>query len=1008
MGVVGLALGLPSTGAAAPSSGARAEATPKQCRAQAKRLTAFKRTMKAKRNLYFRSHKGAKARRAFVRKQNAKLKALKRAHAQCLKRAKKKPPPPPPPPPPPSPPPPGLDSTPPELAITSPAEGSWFDEPPATVRGTAIDLQSGVDAVTCNGQLTVLSGSDFNCAVTLTEGVNRVVVRAVDRSGNARTAERTLKHGPGLLSGGGNQPALEVVKDFDTGERVPTEEISVDADGRRVARTILEIAVKPDASVDSVNSLLDAIDARIVSMLDGVAILVVEIPDPGTLAALDGVVARVRADPVVRLANKASMGDVDVLPANYAGTSDHSKLAHHLGVRAPAAWNAAAAIEAAARPTVIVGDNFGDDLPNADFAVEGLPADDFAISPTPDVHGYFAAGVIAATFAGDTSDRGLATGIFPGTTRMRVVDKINNLDYPRFQNRLIRRIEEASGNVVVTTSLNDCAPDGSCDSDLMKAQGLLWIERVRGTAGLANAGAGLESKFLHLTSAGNIKTLSPSNPASNSPFTAARMFPNLSEVIPHLTNTLVIENAIGTGATGVQCLNENSKRPGDLSAVGTDVWSLAGARTGATFFSGTSFSTPQAAGLAAYVWALDPSPTPQQLATLLRATADPVLVTVGFDGRCDPIDNPARFLDAYQAVLSLDTPLLPAPGIAPIRFAILDSDGEDGFEGDDLADYEFVYFNNGSPVEPTDPDYSRWDLNGDGFTGGAKTAKHDLDRVGSTLYGPNSLTIVERPVEGIPIRFDETKVTDVKALCFYANSPLYTGDPADRAARLGAERCLRVGLDASFPTSVSPGVDTPLTLRADDLDLDDPGNVLWQRGVRLELTPTGGTVGASSGVTAADGTFQTTARLSPGQSQLTVDVVARAGLGGPELARTTVTAAAAAPALVGTYTGTGRHFDGQDDPPIIPFVQPARVVIRSGAAGLELEYRFGSTSALLDVFSITSSGNSFSGTNGKTGTQRRTVAGTLAGDALTGTIVLEDTANPAEWSWIDFEVTRQP
>ncbi len=238
--------------------------------------------------------------------------------------------------------------------------------------------------------------------------------------------------------------------------------------GRRIARTILELAVEPAAPLEDVNGLLDAIDARIVSMLDGVAILVVEIPDPGSLAALNAVIARAEADPATRLVGKASMGEVDELPSNHAGAANLAKIAHHLDIRAPAAWNAAAAIDSASRPTVIVGDAFGNGLPNGDFAVEGLPADDFALSTEPDVHGYFAMGVIAATFAGDSSDRGLATGVFPGTTRMRVVDKANNLDYPRFQDRLIRRISAASGDVVLTTSLNDCAEDGSCDSEAMR------------------------------------------------------------------------------------------------------------------------------------------------------------------------------------------------------------------------------------------------------------------------------------------------------------------------------------------------------------------------------------------------------------------------------------------------------------------------------------------------------------------------------------------------------------
>ncbi len=339
---------------------------------------------------------------------------------------------------------------------------------------------------------------------------------------------------------------------------------------------------------------------------------------------------------------------------------------------------------------------------------------------------------------------------------------------------------------------------------------------MRGTDGVTVPGSGLENKFLHFTSAGNIKTLSPSNPASNSPFAAARMMPGLSAVIPHLTNTRVIENAIGLGAAGVQCLNENSKRPGDLSAIGTDVFSLAGPRSGVDTFSGTSFATPQAAGLAAYLWALDSTPTPQQLATLLRATSESSSVSVGFDSRCSSTAVQSATIDAYRAVLSLDTPSLPTPSSAPIRFAIVDSDGDDDFDGDDLDDFAFVYLDNGVPVAPTDRDYSRWDLNGDGFTGGARRAAHDLDRVGSTLYGVSQLASVSQSIEGRNATFDETAVTDLDILCYYAYSALYTGTSTARATIL-APHCEPGVCEAPAAAVAGPGVRVDDVVHTGDL-----------------------------------------------------------------------------------------------------------------------------------------------------------------------------------------------
>src|SRR5207253_448149 len=78
-------------------------------------------------------------------------------------------------------------------------------------------------------------------------------------------------------------------------------------------------------------------------------------------------------------------------------------------------------------------------------------------------------------------------------------------------------------------------------------------------------------------------------------------------------------------------------------------------------------------------------------------------------------------------------------------------------------------------------DYSRFDLNGDGSTGGAGKDRFDLDMDGA--YGTASATI-----EGVPVSYDETGVTDDDVLCYYAYSSLYRGDPAARTSAVGT-RC---------------------------------------------------------------------------------------------------------------------------------------------------------------------------------------------------------------------------
>ena len=58
----------------------------KPCKAESKRLSAFKRKMASRRRAFFRSHRSQKQRRAFVKKQSKKLKALKRARTRCLRK----------------------------------------------------------------------------------------------------------------------------------------------------------------------------------------------------------------------------------------------------------------------------------------------------------------------------------------------------------------------------------------------------------------------------------------------------------------------------------------------------------------------------------------------------------------------------------------------------------------------------------------------------------------------------------------------------------------------------------------------------------------------------------------------------------------------------------------------------------------------------------------------------------------------------------------------------------
>jgi hypothetical protein len=230
---------------------------------------------------------------------------------------------------------------------------------------------------------------------------------------------------------------------------------------------------------------------------------------------------------------------------------------------------------------------------------------------------------------------------------------------------------------------------------------------------------------------------------------------------PPAPNTIMVGASDVTGAIERSKESIYSSRLADVYAPVDPIFGLDG-----TFLSrgGTSYASPQVAGLAAYMWLLSPT---------LRA--QPAHVTANaISSNTQRGSDDIKHIDAYASILSLDQNTVISRTSAPVRLALLDVNDDGAFSTDDLQQYvdKFVTHVEGS-VQPT---YARLDLNGDGFVGGLGTARFDLDRVGSEQFGTSSYSVAIQNIEGRSMAFSESVLTDLDILCYYAYSALYSGD----------------------------------------------------------------------------------------------------------------------------------------------------------------------------------------------------------------------------------------
>ena len=559
------------------------------------------------------------------------------------------------------------------------------------------------------------------------------------------------------------------------------------ATGSQIAITRMQIRLKENATVGDVNGLLSSLGAEVISMFENAPFLLIRIPNPGGLIEYNQIITDIQANAFVEYVSPGYFPATRGMPDNHAvGDGNTDMISHHLAVRAHAAWHVRNLADMSLlQPHLVIADAFGDGNPGSDYNIASLGTSFFNTND-PRNHGYGVLGVILAKFDGDSSTRGLQTGIYPSALSISAFDvtqtsgaKLKDT-FNAVEDLIIHAVKSQLGRpTIVNTSIgfpcNTAENSGNyCVDSWARNEGFDWLTKVRAT--------GLEGRFLHVTAAGNISPLDPTNTHAmyDSPFSAARLINDFTlsdgtgTLITPLQNTLVVESLVQSSDTPYEpvCLSDGSKFDGDIAAIGYRVSSLTGNSDPAGIFtySGTSFAAPQVAGIAANLWAIDPSLTASSVINRLNRTSN---TSVSGTGMGCSSRLSARVVDAYSAVLSADTILTPAQ--APVRSELMDvadtagAPGSNGqFDEKDIQLLTDMYRQQAGEL-----DYSRYDLNGDGFTGGPNTERFDLDL-------DATFTTINQTIIDTDISFNEAQTTDYNIMCYYAYSDLYAGNPQAR------------------------------------------------------------------------------------------------------------------------------------------------------------------------------------------------------------------------------------
>jgi hypothetical protein len=732
----------------------------------------------------------------------------------------------------------------------------------------------------------------------------------------------------GSLAGAPDAPALAALPTV-----APLRASPADVDASAILLTRLSVVLRRDATVGDVNAAAQAAGATGFALATpGSPFLTWIVPRQADAAAAKALAARIASMRGIFVASAARQVQPLALPA---GVSPF-ELDHLLATRFPSAWNLATALQAgcaARKVTVIVPDlffgapaAFADQAQGAVEFVGDVPLEPLA-GQEAHAHGYEVIGTLTAKFDAVQSH---GANPAPGCLRILAIDA-SGLDTAQWLTHLRRAIEAESGHVIVSSSLGynnylalcpggcvDLPPDFAADArqDVVEhvLHAIQWaafaaqpaiVDRVlliQAAGNDANGAPGIAYPGLRSARLGSPVALAAELNDLESFLNDATLWaptglpslilpPDTVLALKDYRDTFLPAPATGHNLTLVGALtNEEqfsqltasalSNDGADLYAVGEFV-SLVDLK----IKSGTSYAAPQVAGLASMLWLLDDSlrgqPAERTIAALHAASRS--------NGRIGGI------VDAYATLLAADS----RQSRLVLRKAMLDVASAAGAGSDGVFDHlDLQAFLQAYATEPTTNDYGRFDLNGDGATGGIGTQRFDLDAGPLAADGTAFVGTASLRVEGYDVAMNEAGLSDLQILCYYAYLADASGTPllydarpeaiAERTRLLGPDRCVGARLDVQLPARVTTQAGLTATVQV------PIGHAAYgpAPGLLVELTPTCATVAPTQATTGADGSIAVDVVPAPGCTSLAIDVVVRAAAGAKPLVRQTVNAAA--------------------------------------------------------------------------------------------------------------------